>query len=118
MEYAGANNLIYLLRGQDMETIKPDRMPVGYHRKLETPFSTTEIQLQKDDRIYMFSDGYVDQFSEKTRRKFTKARLSELLFEIRNLSMSDQHDIVESMLLKWKGNYIQIDDILLIGIKV
>ena len=118
MEYAGANNLIYLLRGEEFDQIKADRMPVGVHRMQEKSFTTNTVQLKKDDLIYLFSDGFADQFSEKTKRKFSKARLRKLLIEIRHLDMKTQYDIVEAMLLKWKGNYIQIDDILLIGLKV
>ncbi len=118
MQYSGANNLIFHIRNGILEQIKPDRMPVGFHRNHDKNFSVTEIQLERNDLIYLFSDGYVDQFSETTRRKFSKARLQELLLEIRNLNLDDQRDIVEAMLVKWKGQYIQIDDILLIGLKV
>jgi len=118
MEFAGANNLIFLIRDGVLDQIKPDRMPVGYHREAKKHFTTNEIKLQKGDLIYLFSDGYVDQFSEATKRKFSKARLQELLLEIRNLKMDDQLQIVEAMFHKWKGEYIQIDDILIIGLKV
>ncbi len=118
MEFAGANNLIFHMRNGVLEQIKPDRMPVGYHRDAKKNFTTNEVQLQKNDLIYLFSDGYVDQFSESTKRKFSKARLQELLFEIRNMKMEDQRHIVESMFHKWKGEHIQIDDILIIGLKV
>ncbi len=118
MEFAGANNLIYLLRGENFDQIKADRMPVGLHRMQDKPFTTNTVQLQRNDLIYLFSDGFVDQFSEKTKRKFSKARLRELLIQIKDLDMKTQYEIIEAMFLKWKGNYIQVDDILLIGLKV
>lgn len=118
MEFAGANNLIFHIRGDELTNVKPDRMPVSYHRRHTRSFKTVEIQLERNDLIYMFSDGYIDQFGQVTKRKFSKGRLRELIMEIKHMDMAQQKEIVEAMLLKWKGNHIQVDDILLVGLKI
>jgi len=97
--------------------IKSDKMPIGIHYREKENFTNFEIQLQKGDTIYLFSDGYMDQFSEQQRRKYLSKNFKELLLSIQNLSMLQQKIALEDEFNRWKGNFHQIDDILVMGIK-
>ena len=71
--------------------------------------------MQAGDRIYLFSDGYLDQFNGTTQRKFSKKRFKELLIKINNLPMAEQKEILQTTLLDWRGEQAQIDDVTVIG---
>ncbi len=100
-----------------MQVIEPTVNPVGIFIK-EIPFKNNIIQLQKDDIIYMFSDGYVDQFNGKTGEKFKVKRFRELLLSISDKSMYEQKQILENTFKEWKADAKQIDDILIVGLKI
>ncbi len=120
LEYAGAYNPLLLVRdGQLMET-KADRFPVaGFSLKRERHFSNHRLSIQKDDAIYIFSDGFSDQFGGHDNRKFSIRKFKELLVENRDKAMDEQMAVLEHSMAKWRGDqYDQIDDILVIGIKV
>jgi len=117
LQYSGANNPLYLLRNNELTVLEPTINPVGIFIK-EIPFKNNFVQLQKDDKIYMFSDGYVDQFNGKTGEKFKIIRFRELLLSITDKTMSEQKEILEKTFYDWKGTYEQIDDILILGIKI
>ncbi len=118
-EFSGAYNPLYVLRDNEIITIKADRMPIGYHIKIGTPFSKKTVALQKGDRLYMFSDGYPDQFGGKDGRKFMSKRFKEELIETGHLSMEDQKNALNKTIEEWRGdNYDQIDDILVIGLEI
>lgn len=116
VQFSGANNSLYLIREGNIRQFKADRMPIGQYIK-KAPFSQHEFTIYKDDTIYIFSDGYVDQFSEKTGKKFKFRRFKELLSSIHKKPMDVQHDILEKTFEEWKGNTEQIDDILVIGVR-
>ncbi len=117
MQYSGANNPIYLIRDGKLNHYKADKMPIGIYPK-EKPFSKKSIRLEKNDKVYLFSDGYPDQFGGTKGRKFLTRRLKKLLLKIHKEKMSEQKDFLEKTFFKWKGKEIQIDDILLMGIKI
>ena len=140
IDFSGANNPLYIIRptenttdlysnNQKMESvfgskeegrgfiIKPDFQPVGIYF-VEKEFTNHKIQLQKGDSIYMFSDGYVDQFGGVKRKKFRSKKLQELLIKIYTESMPNQKKILDDTIENWRGDFRQIDDILLMGIKV
>jgi len=123
MNFAGANIPLYLVR-YDSETsvnqlhiYEPDKMPISIHI-FEKHFKNSEIQLISNDIIYLFSDGYQDQFGGEKNTKFQKKQLKNLLVEISNKPMDEQGVILLSEFEKWKGTNIQTDDVLLIGIKI
>ncbi|MBN4051590.1 tetratricopeptide repeat protein [bacterium AH-315-M05] len=141
LQYAGAYNPLYIVRstnksplkggspdllGQrgvpahnyELTEIKADKQPIGYGMGKDQPFTNHEIQLQKGDTIYIFSDGYQDQFGGEKNKKFMAKRFRELLLSIQDKSTEEQKEMLNKTIEEWMGNREQIDDILVIGIKV
>jgi serine phosphatase RsbU (regulator of sigma subunit) len=118
LEYSGAHNPLILIRNGELYRVKGDRMPVGYSRKKDVPFATHEVNILKGDQFYTFSDGFSDQFGGNNKRKFTSGRFNKLIYELHSLSMPNQKKTFEELFEKWKGNISQMDDLLVIGIKI
>src|SRR6056297_2012058 len=118
LEYAGANNPLYLIRNGKLNEIKADRMPIGIHRKAKESFYNHEVTLHKDDLIYIFSDGFIDQFGGKDGRKYLTGNFKKLLIENHQKPLSEQRQILEKTFEEWKGERKQLDDILVIGFKI
>lgn len=118
LEFAAANNPLWFVRDGKMLEFQPDKMPVGKSPKEEQPFSVQTMELKKGDIIYMFTDGYADQFGGEKGKKFKYKQLQELLLANHSKSMEQQKQILETTLEKWRGNLEQVDDILLIGVKI
>jgi len=97
--------------------VKGDKMPIGIYYGEEKPFSTKEITIYKNDYIYMFSDGFADQFGGPDGKKFKYKALKNLCLQISNLKSEEQEEIVRKAFFDWKRDYKQIDDILLIGVR-
>jgi phosphoserine phosphatase RsbU/P len=119
VEYAGANNPLIFIRDNVTTKYKADRFPIGVFdgSKLQQ-FKNNEIDLREGDCLYLFSDGYSDQFGGPENRKFMSRRFEELLLEIHSQPLENQKETLLSRLLDWRGKNDQIDDILVIGIKV
>lgn len=117
MSYAGANFPLYLFRDNELFVYKADSMPISIFRR-ENNFTNHNIELKKDDVLYIFSDGYVSQFDENNQSTFKISRFREMLINIHKKSFSEQKEILENELNNWKGNSIQTDDILVIGVKI
>ncbi|MFO8068027.1 MAG: SpoIIE family protein phosphatase [Bacteroidales bacterium] len=116
--YAGANNPLYLIRNNEIIEYKATRNPIGIHHR-EKAFETHTIDLKKDDVIYLFSDGYRDQFGGDKGLCMGKNAFRELLLEIHNMPVLKQKDILEQRLKGWmRDEYFQIDDILIVGLKI
>jgi len=118
LEYAGANNPLYLIRNNNLNETKADRMPIGIHRRAKESFQNHIIKLQSDDLVYIFSDGFADQFGGEDGRKFLSSNFRNLLLNISSKSMYDQRMIIEKTFDDWKGERKQLDDILVIGFKI
>jgi CheY-like chemotaxis protein len=118
LQFAGAHNPLYLIRNNELQIIKGDRMPVSIHQKAHKSFTNHEIDFFKDDVMYIFSDGFVDQIGGPKKRKFMSRNFKELLLKIHEKPMDVQQQILEKTFEEWKGDYIQLDDILVIGIKL
>jgi len=121
VQYAGANNPLVLIRNNELEVYKPDRMPVGIFAKQE-PFKNSEVELKHGDILYMYSDGYADQIGGVGNRKFLSRNFRQLLLKISERPIQDQKAILKETLQIWKNpsvskSYNQIDDILVIGYK-
>lgn len=116
--FAAAYNPLWLLRCGELIEFKADKMPVGKYIEEIHSFSLQTIELQKGDIVYTFSDGYADQFGGPEEKKFKYKQLKELLLDIHHLSMKEQKLVLEKTINSWKGNLEQVDDILLIGVKV
>jgi serine phosphatase RsbU (regulator of sigma subunit) len=115
--YAGAFHSLYLMRNEELQVVKADKMPVAFYQKMD-PFGLHEIELKKDDCFYIFTDGLIDQFGGNMGKKFLSKRLKEILHEINPLSMNEQFLKLNSAFKDWKGDYFQVDDVLMIGIRV
>ncbi len=95
IQYAGANNPIYLVRAGELKSIDADKMPIGIHRKGSQPFTNNKFNIEENDTIYIFSDGYIDQFGGKDKSKFLSKNFKELLVKINHLPMDLQKDVLD-----------------------
>ncbi|PCJ84380.1 MAG: hypothetical protein COA57_09275 [Flavobacteriales bacterium] len=118
LEFAGANNSLWLLRGNEIQEFKADRQPIGYFSDELKPFTKHEIQLQKGDLLYTFSDGYQDQFGGPKGKKFKAKMFKELLVSIKDKPMEKQKTIIDQKIEEWKGDLEQVDDICIIGVRI
>ena len=116
MYFSGANLNCYIIRNKEVITIKGDRQHVG-HSERSVPFTNQIIELVPGDAIYMFTDGYVDQFGGPDGRKFMKGRLLKLLIEIHENEMSEQYETISTTFQEWKGDLEQTDDVTLLGFR-
>jgi serine phosphatase RsbU (regulator of sigma subunit) len=117
MQFSGAYNSVYLYRNNELKEFKADRQPIGIYRK-ESPFTNHVYQLEKNDVLYSFSDGYVDQFGGTKGRKFLSKRFRKLLLNIQSKDMQEQKQILEQTFMNWKGEKEQVDDVLVVGVKI
>jgi tetratricopeptide (TPR) repeat protein len=136
IHFSGANNPLYIIRKKsvpeqkDLEPyasidngdyrlfeIKGDKQPIGTHWE-ETPFRTTSVYLKEQDSFYMFSDGYIDQFGGVDRKKFKSMNFKKLLLSVQKEGMDIQRQTLEQTYDQWRGDYEQIDDIIVLGVKV
>jgi serine phosphatase RsbU (regulator of sigma subunit) len=97
--------------------VKPDKQPIGVHWE-ETSFRNHSIPLQPHDTIYLFSDGYIDQFGGAQRKKFKSLNFKNLLLSIQTDPMERQKEILEQTFDQWRGDLEQIDDVSVIGVRV
>jgi serine phosphatase RsbU (regulator of sigma subunit) len=117
LSYAAANNSFFVLRDNELIELKADKQPCGLFFKSK-PFTQYEFQLKKDDCIYTFTDGYADQFGGPNGKKFMYKQFEDLLLKNNTKDLKTQCQILESEIDKWKGNLEQVDDILVIGIRI
>ncbi len=118
LQYSGAYNPLYLIRNENLISLKADRMPIGIHLIEKESFTNHEIDIQKGDTIYVFTDGYVDQFGGPDVRKFKLLPFKEMLLKIKDQSMDEQKRLLEEQFNVWKGDSEQIDDVLVMGIRI
>ena len=118
MQYAGAYNPLYICRNNELIEVKADRMPIGIYIKEKESFTNNEIDLEKGDTFYLFSDGYSDQFGGEDGQKFKSKNFKELLLEIYHKPMAEQREILNTKIDKWRGRWEQVDDIIILGIRV
>jgi serine phosphatase RsbU (regulator of sigma subunit) len=135
LEYAGANNPIYICRKNNFDIfpsdyyrlmnskntqlleIRPDKMPIGVYYS-EKNFSSKILNLQTNDMIYLFSDGYIDQFGGEKGHKLMSINFKKLIIETSNLDFDNQKNHLLNFIEKWKAGYPQIDDIMILGVKI
>ena len=120
LDYAGAHRPLYLLRNNELFEYKGNRKAIGgipLGKKPEKDFKNYELQMEKGDKIFFFSDGLPDQVGGPNKRKYQPKRIREHLKENAELSMAQYNDFSNKDFLKWKGDNKQIDDVLLIGIE-
>lgn len=117
LSYAGAHNPLWLIRKNELIEIKANKQPIGKFLELE-PYKTHSIDLLSGDTIYVFSDGYADQFGGPGGKKFKSKALKELLLSIQIHSLEEQKKMIDQAFETWKGKMEQIDDVCLIGVQI
>jgi len=119
IEYAGANRPLWIARNGEMLTFSPDKYPIGgLQVARERAFTNHIIDLEKGDTIYIFSDGYADQFGGEKGKKLMTSKFKEKLLSIQSHSMREQERILKDYFLEWRGANEQVDDVLVIGVRV
>lgn len=136
LQYAGANNPIYIVKkNKEAELpantdtsycsalyklieVKADKLAVGADSDAEKIFTNHIIPLEKGDTIYLFTDGYADQFGGPGGKKFMYKRFKDMLLSVQSNTMEEQKKIVDNSFAEWKGSLEQVDDILVIGVRV
>jgi len=132
LDFAGAMNPLLIIRDANLDNIsdsymeegtfrlyeiKGDKMPAAIHDKMD-PFTRTTVKVKPNDKFYMLSDGYEDQFGGPKQHKFMRKNLKKLLLQIHHLTMAEQKQCLEKAMEEWKGDLPQVDDILVIGFAV
>jgi serine phosphatase RsbU (regulator of sigma subunit) len=103
--------------GFQLMEYKGDRQPIGVYWE-ETNFTSHRVQLMDGDAIYLFSDGFVDQYGGESRKKYKINRFKELLLSIQNESMDKQEELLNNAFESWRGDIEQIDDVCVIGVRI
>lgn len=135
LKFSGANNPLWIVRkdtngiseieeriylksnnGYSLVEFSPDKQPIGAHPNPQ-PFTLKSMNLKKGDSLYLFSDGYADQFGGPKRKKFMYRNFAELILSLQEKSMNEQHKALDSVIEEWRGSLEQIDDILVIGLR-
>jgi serine phosphatase RsbU (regulator of sigma subunit) len=115
--YAAANNVPVIIKNGAVTELEADHMPVGMGEGT-TPFKLISIQANKGDMLYLYTDGYADQFGGPKGKKFKSKQLNTLLQEISQRSMEDQKNILAKTFEEWKGTLEQVDDVCIVGIRI
>jgi len=118
LEFSGANHYVYLIRNDKLTRLKGDRMPIGINAVEEHSFTGHTMKLFKGDRLYLFTDGYVDQFGGPREKKLKYGPFRDLLYKNHQKPMREQKTILEKAFNNWKGKLDQVDDVLVVGIKI
>ena len=118
ISFAGAKRALYLFRDGTHKEVPGNKIPIGsFQYEFEKKFTEHILPVKKNDTIYIFSDGYQDQFGGPNGKKFMVKQFRELLAEIQSYSLEEQHTRLEEVMVNWRGNYQQTDDMLVIGIR-
>lgn len=118
LRFACANNPLWLVRNGEVKEFAADKIPVGMHHGESKNFTLQTLGLRKGDIVYLFSDGYADQFGGAKGKKFKYKQLQSLLLAISEKPMEEQKQLLDEKLEAWRGSLEQLDDILLVGIRV
>jgi two-component system, sensor histidine kinase LadS len=119
LHFSGAVNPAYIVRNGEIIILKGDRFPIGGEQIAgNKKFSTQEFPLEKGDTVYIFSDGYADQFGGEKGKKFMSKQFKELLAMMTKEPLQKQKQILESRLNEWRGPLEQVDDVLVIGVRI
>ena len=118
IEWAGANNPLWIVRGNDCIEFTGDRRPIGFFKGQGLPFTNHEIETKKGDMLFIFTDGYADQFGGASERKMMKKKFKEILVSFSNEKAELQKKNLEERFEAWRGNLEQVDDVCVIGVRI
>ena len=118
IQYAGAFNPLYLLRSGELTEFKADNMPIGIHIVEEAKFKNHNIKVEQGDCIYIFSDGFQDQFGGEYDKKFLSKNLKTMFAEVHQQPMPKQKDMIHQTLMEWMEGVDQVDDIIILGMRI
>lgn len=119
LQFSGAFRPLFLLRKGEIIELNGDNMPIGlYEEEEENSFTNKEIGFDNNDTIYMFTDGFADQMGGDNRKTFRSQNFKNLILEIQEYPLIEQKELLNTRLMEWQGDYEQIDDILVAGIKL
>ena len=118
LRYAAANQVAYIVRGDEYIKLKGDNMPIGSYVREKEHFKTLMVDINKGDVVYMFTDGLQDQIGGKHKKRFMREQLVKKLVEIAPKPCEEQSDYIENMIFEWKGDCAQVDDMTMVGIRV
>lgn len=118
LQFAGAHNPLYIVRRGELIELAADKQPIGIHIGEPRAFGLREVQLEKDDMIYMSSDGYADQFGGPKGKKFKSVNLEKLFVQIAPHSPAAQRAELEAVFDEWKAGYEQLDDVCIFGVRL
>lgn len=116
LEWAGANNPLFIIQNGELNHIKGDKMPVAIHDVME-PFTLHTFKLNKGDTFYTFSDGYVDQFGGTSQKKFLSKNFKEVIMTLQDKTMYEQGVKLNEVFEEWKKDVEQVDDVTVIGLR-
>jgi serine phosphatase RsbU (regulator of sigma subunit) len=117
LQFAGANNPLWVISDGELSEIKGDKMPVAVHASMK-PYTNHWLDLKQDDTFYIFSDGFVDQFGGPNQKKFLSKNFKKVLSELQVKSMLDQGAELDRVFEEWRKDVEQIDDVIVIGVRV
>ncbi len=122
LHYSSANNSLYIVKNagkaeSELLVYKADKQPCGFYHDYK-PFTNNIIPLEVGDCIYTFSDGFPDQFGGKNGKKYMHKQFKDILLENSNLPFNDQKNLLNTSFETWRGKQEQVDDVLVIGVKV
>ena len=116
--FSGAFRSILISRKNEITELKGSRYPIGFYSGIEKEFETKTFQLQKEDMIYLFTDGFIDQFGGQKNKKLNKSNFKDLLNTINDMNMDEQEAFLEYSFNNWKQDLDQTDDVLVVGLKI
>ncbi len=116
--FAGAFRSVMITRGDEMIELKGSRYPIGFYSGIEKKFINTTFTLHKDDCIYLYTDGFIDQFGGEKNKKLNKSNFKDLLKTVNDMSMDEQEAFLDYSFNNWKQDNDQTDDVLVIGIRI
>jgi serine phosphatase RsbU (regulator of sigma subunit) len=116
LEWAGANNPLFLVQNGELNHVKADKMPVAIHDRMD-PFTLNTFKLNKGDSFYTFSDGYVDQFGGENQKKFLSKNFKDVIMSMQDKSMYEQGLKLDEVFEEWKKDVEQVDDVTVIGLR-
>lgn len=117
LEFAGANNPLYLVRDGELIETKADKQPIGSFDDRK-PYTNHTVEVKEGDCVFILSDGFPDQFGGPRGKKFKYKPLKRILEKVGDSSMKEMHDLLEKTFADWRGDYEQIDDVCIIGVRV